>query len=86
MQPTRREPALISQIEMMRQLHAFALEETRNRALEEAAQVIDRFERERRPLYWSAGEIRRKKRDPSAQMTDWWAKPIAPIDFIPMGA
>lgn len=76
----------ISQTEMMRQLHAFALEETRNRALEEAAQVIERLELARRPLYWSTGEIRRIKRNPSAQMTDWWAEPIAQIDFVPMGS
>lgn len=59
-----------SQQEMQRQLHNYAMEEMRNRGLEEAAKLI---EANPRGLSYLAVEIRKLKRDPNEQMTDWWA-------------
>lgn len=72
----------ISVDEMWRQVVRYGLEAQRNTGLEEAAGLA---ERHGRGGYNLAADIRAMKRDPSAQMTDWWAKdPIC--DFAPMGA
>lgn len=68
--------------QMQREVVQFAMEEMRNRGLEEAAQIAESYGV---TAYSLATDIRRRKRDPRAQMTDWWAKePIC--DFAPMGA
>jgi hypothetical protein len=71
----------LDQIEMQRQLHQYAMEEMRNRALEEAALLA--AIRPAATGYWLADEIRRLKRDPAAKMTDWWAddKPKSVADY-----
>jgi hypothetical protein len=67
----------ISQTEMMRQLHAYATDEMRNRGLEEAAKLVERqrarsgaerFDNDGQ----TAAAIRALKTDPSRHMTDWW--------------
>ena len=63
---------MISQREMQRQIIAFAFEETRNRALEEAAITLERLPSQMPPST-AAKFIRSLKRDPSLKMTDWWA-------------
>lgn len=69
--------------EMMREVIAYAMEETRNRALEEAAQLAQKF----RNGSGVAHDIRRLKRDPSLKMTDWWEKkPKYICDMVPEGA
>lgn len=77
----------ISQMDMQRELHAYAMAEMRNRGLEEAAQLLlakaaritgmsrgaERFDLE----HW-AREIRALKTDASSLMSDWWADDPAP--------
>jgi hypothetical protein len=71
---------MISQMDMQRELHAYAMAEMRNRGLEEAARLlfnraartqkgVERYDLER----WVA-EIRALKTDPSKCLSDWWAE------------
>lgn len=82
---------MISQMEMMRQIVAYAMEAKRNEGLEEAAHLMDRWAGEstghsRYGDQLAAKHIRAMKRDPAAVMTDWWAKPVEVIDMVPIGA
>lgn len=76
--------------QMQREVVQYAMEETRNRGLEEAARLVECRSADCRGQTRYAAEcdaraIRNLKRDPSAKMTDWWKKdPIC--DFAPMGA
>lgn len=68
----------ISQKEMQRELHAFAMAESCNRGLEKAVQLLlaratrargtERFDLE----HW-ASAIRALKTDASGYLSDWWA-------------
>lgn len=66
----------INQTEMMRQLHAYAADEIRNRGLEEAARLVERQRvrsgAERFDNNQTAAAIRALKTDPSRHMTNWW--------------
>lgn len=66
--------------EMQREVVAFAMEEMRNRGLEEAAVIC-----EQQRAFSVAHFIRQRKRDPAAKMTDWWG-PQYVADFAPIGA
>jgi hypothetical protein len=59
----------MTQTDMMREVVQYALEEMRNRGLEDAAMLAEQSSDP-----YLARDIRALKRDPSAQMTDWWAK------------
>jgi electron transfer flavoprotein alpha/beta subunit len=73
---------MISVQEATRQLVAYSMEEMRNRGLEEAARLADR-----RTLSFTLGrEIRALKRNPEQKLTNWWAKSVVQIDFVPIGA
>ena len=68
--------------DMMREVIKFAMEEMRNRALEEAAVLAHR-----RHDFTLACQIRELKRNPSDMMTDWWTKKSEYIcDMVPEGA
>jgi hypothetical protein len=61
----------------MREVVQYALEESRNQGLEEAARLLDcRSD--------TARKIRQMKRDPALKLSDWWSKQVA--DYAPMGA
>ncbi|MBR1122083.1 hypothetical protein JQ628_11205 [Bradyrhizobium lablabi] len=67
----------LSQTEMMRQLHAYAHAEMRNRGLEAAAQLVERqyarSSTERFDRTQTAAAIRALKTDPNAHLTAWWS-------------
>jgi hypothetical protein len=68
----------VTEQEMMRQLHAYALDEMRNRGLEEAAKTVELYSGRfmGRDLYEAQQIVRRiraLKTDPSENLTDWWA-------------
>lgn len=72
--------------DMMRELHFYAMEEMRNRGIEAAARAIE-------DMGFNAAvtdRVRALKRDPSAHLSDWWGNkntPLGPvIDFVPIGA
>lgn len=66
----------ITPADMQREVIAFAMEEMRNRGLEEAARLVDR---QTRGSYHLVQDIRALKRDPGAKLSDWWgASPAAP--------
>lgn len=75
---------MISEQEMQRQLHAYALEEMRNRGLEDAALRLEewavRYGSKKRyeiGVDTAVAEIRACKRDPRKKMTDWWGSEVA---------
>lgn len=66
-----------SQLEMQRQLHNYAMEEMRNRGLEEAANMLESRTAGGAAAHYhcaqAAKAVRLLKRDPANQLTDWWA-------------
>lgn len=69
---------MISPQDMMRELHAYAMAEMRNRGLEDAARLVERQRArsggERFDIDRTAAAIRALKTDPSKHLSDWWAK------------
>ncbi|MDB5584828.1 MAG: hypothetical protein JWR80_10004 [Bradyrhizobium sp.] len=64
--------------EMMRQLHAYAMAEMRNRGLEEGAKTLELYSgrfvgRDHYEAQRIVQRIRALKTDPSENLTDWWS-------------
>lgn len=68
----------ISHDDTMRELHAYAMEEMRNRGLEEAAVLVEQMLDARRPAFLCIHEIRALKRNPTTKLSDWFGNSRPP--------